>query len=233
MNIFSPLLAFALLSVPVAGHAQVSVQPKAPGIESKDYVWNEVKDDSLLALRASADPRRGAATYKLCHGCHKAGGVGGGDGLYPRLAGQHDTVLIKQLVDIRLGRRDNPTMYPFASEREIGIQDVADLAVYLSALPTPPDNAKGSGKALARGEKLYARDCDSCHGKQGQGVAEKFYPRLAGQHFPYLQKEIRDIAKGTRRNANPKMVEVVKSYNDEEIAAVADFLSRLPSPKKR
>lgn len=233
MNIFSPLLAFALLSVPVTGHAQVSVQPKAPGIESSDYIWNEVKDDALLALRASADVKRGAATYKLCHGCHKAGGVGSSDGLYPRLAGQHDTVLIKQLVDIRLGRRDNPTMFPFASEREIGIQDVADLAVYLSALPTPPDNAKGSGKALARGEKLYARDCVSCHGKRGQGVAEKFYPRLAGQHFPYLQKEIRDIAKGTRRNANPKMVGVVKDYSDEEMTAVADFLSRLAGPKKR
>lgn len=233
MNIFSPLLAFALLSVPVTGHAQVSVQPKAPGIESSDYIWNEVKDDALLALRASADVKRGAATYKLCHGCHKAGGVGSSDGLYPRLAGQHDTVLIKQLVDIRLGRRDNPTMFPFASEREIGIQDVADLAVYLSALPTPPDNAKGSGKALARGEKLYARDCVSCHGKRGQGVAEKFYPRLAGQHFPYLQKEIRDIAKGTRRNANPKMVGVVKDYSDAEMTAVADYLSRLAGPKKR
>lgn len=232
MNILSPLLAFALLAVPATGQAQVPVQPKAPGIESKDYIWNEVKDDSLLALRASADVKRGAATYKLCHGCHRAGGVGSSDGIYPRLAGQHDTVLIKQLVDIRLGRRDNPTMFPFASEREIGIQDVADLAVYLSTLPTPPDNAKGSGKALARGEKLYTRDCVSCHGKRGQGVAEKFYPRLAGQHFPYLQKEIRDIAKGTRRNANPKMVAVVKEYSDEEMTAVADFLSRLPSPKK-
>lgn len=233
MNIFSPLIAFALLSCPLTSHAQVSVQPKAPGIESSDYIWNEVKDDALLALRACADAKRGAATYKLCYGCHKAGGVGSSDGLYPRLAGQHDTVLIKQLVDIRMGRRDNPTMFPFASEREISTQDVADLAVYLSALPTPPDNAKGSGKALARGAKLYARDCVSCHGKHGQGVAEKFYPRLAGQHFPYLQKEIRDIAKGTRRNANPKMVAVVKDYSDAEMTAVADYLSRLPRPKKR
>lgn len=234
MNILSPLLALALLASPLTLEAQVVVQPKAPGIESGDYIWNEVKDDALLALRASADAKRGAATYKLCHGCHKAGGVGSSDGLYPRLAGQHDTVLIKQLVDIRLGRRDNPTMFPFASEREIGTQDVADLAVYLSRLPTPPDNAKGSGnaKALARGEKLFAKDCVNCHGKKGQGIAEKFYPRLAGQHFPYLQKEIRNIAKGTRRNANPKMVTVVKNYSDEEMTAVADYLSRLPSPKK-
>lgn len=235
MNILPPLLALALLTCPMTGNAQVSVQPKAPGIESRDYIWNEVKDDDLLALRANADVKRGAAIYKLCHGCHKAGGVGSSDGLYPRLAGQHDTVLIKQLVDIRLGRRDNPTMYPFASEREISAQEVADLAVYLSALPTPPDNVKGSGngKALARGEELFARDCMSCHGRMGQGIAEKFFPRLAGQHFPYLKKEMRDIAKGTRRNANPDMVEVVKAYTDEEITAVADFLSRLPSPKKR
>jgi cytochrome c553 len=228
-------LALALLTCPLTVKAQVAVQPKAPGIEANDYIWNEVKDDALLALRASADAKRGAATYKLCHGCHQAGGVGSSDGLYPRLAGQHDTVLIKQLVDIRLGRRDNPTMFPFASEREISTQDVADLALYLSELPTPSDNAKGSGnaRALVRGAKLFAKDCASCHGKKGQGVAEKFYPRLAGQHFPYLQKEIRDIATGTRRNANPKMVAVVKDYSDAEMTAVADYLSRLPRPKKR
>ena len=38
------------------------------------------------------------------------------DGTFPQLAGQHTTVLIKQMADIRAGERDNPTMYPFAAD---------------------------------------------------------------------------------------------------------------------
>ena len=226
-----PLFAFiGLIFTPPALLAEVATQPKSPGIESRDYVWNEVQDESLLALRATANSQRGAATYKLCHGCHKAGGLGDSGGGVPRLAGQHDTVLIKQLIDIRKGRRDNPTMYPFANEREVSTQDVADLSVYLSGLAAPPDNVKGSGStdSLSHGQSLYGKDCASCHGKNGEGMAGKFYPKLAGQHFPYLSKQISDIASGARRNASPKMVKIVKRYSSKDIAAVADFLSRQP-----
>lgn len=232
MKKLSLVVTAALLTAALACEAQVSIQPRAPGIESSDYVWNEVREESLRTLRAGADAKRGAATYRLCHGCHRAGGLGSDDGLYPRLAGQHETVLIKQLTDIRTGRRDNPTMFPFASEREISTQDVADLAVYLAALPTPADNAKGSGKALSRGKALYQKDCVVCHGKKGLGVAEQFYPRVAGQHYPYLRKEIANIAQGIRRNANPRMAAIVKRYSEADIAAVADFMSRLPPALK-
>ena len=228
MNKLSLVIAATLISATLACQAQVVVQPHARGIESPDYVWNEVREESLRTLRADADAKRGAATYRLCHGCHRAGGLGSDDGIYPRLAGQHETVLIKQLADIRTGRRDNPTMYPFASEREVTTQDIADLARYLSALPTPANNAKGSGKALARGSRLYQQDCATCHGKKGFGVAAQFYPRVAGQHYPYLKKEMTDIAKGIRRNANPRMAKIVQRYSEADIAAVSDFMSRLP-----
>lgn len=233
MNKLTLVATAALLCGALACEAQVSVQPRAPGIESSDYVWNEVREESLRALRAAADAQRGAATYRLCHGCHRAGGLGSDDGIYPRLAGQHDTVLIKQLIDIRTGRRDNPTMYPFASEREVSTQDVADLAAYLSTLPSPADNARGDGKALERGKALYQKDCVVCHGKSGAGVADQFYPRVAGQHYPYLKKEVTRIAQGSRRNANPRMAAIVKRYSAADIAAVADYMSRLPPPKPR
>lgn len=231
MNKLSLVVTAALLSAALASEAQVSVQPRSRGIESADYVWNEVREESLRTLRAGADAKRGAATYRLCHGCHRAGGLGSDDGLYPRLAGQHETVLIKQLADIRTGRRDNPTMFPFASEREVSPQDIADLAAYLAALPTPANNAKGNGKALARGKALYQKDCVVCHGKKGMGIGAEFYPRVAGQHYPYLKKEMTNIAKGVRRNANPRMAKIVQRYSEADIAAVADFMSRLPDPQ--
>lgn len=218
----------ALLCYSMNTLAQTSIQPKSPGIEATGYVWNVVQNEELRALRSSADAQRGAIAYAVCHGCHKAGGVGTPDGLYPRLAGQHDTFIIKQLVDVRAGRRDNPTMYPFASEHAINTQEIADLAAYLSGLPPLPDNGKGDGQNLSRGKTLYAKDCTTCHGNQGEGIADQFYPRVAGQHYQYLKKEIRNIRDGSRRNANPKMVAVVKSYSDSDLNAVADYMSRLP-----
>ena len=207
--------------------AQSAVQPRAPGIESPGYVWNVVENEELRALRMGASPQRGAETYRICHGCHRAGAVGTTDGLYPRIAGQHDTFLIKQLVDIRAGRRDNAKMYPFANEHAISTQDIADLAAWLAAQPSPPDNGTGDGKQLARGETLFAKDCATCHGRRGEGQAEMFYPRVGRQHFGYLLQESRDIRDGKRRNANPKMVEAIKPYADTDLSAVADYMSRL------
>jgi cytochrome c553 len=207
--------------------AQSTVQPKAPGIESPDYVWNVVENEELRALRINASVARGAAVYRVCHGCHRTGGVGTIDGTYPRLAGQHDTFLIKQLVDIRVGRRDNPKMYPFANEHAISTGDIADLAAYLNAQPSPADNGRGDGRNLAHGQALYERDCASCHGKRGEGQAEMFYPRVGRQHYGYLIHESTDIRDGKRRNANPKMVRAVKDYSNADLAAVSDYMSRL------
>ena len=217
----------AALLVPLSAHAQSSVQPRTPGIESPGYVWNVVENEELRALRLGASAQRGAETYRICHGCHRAGAVGTTDGLYPRIAGQHDTFLIKQLVDIRAGRRDNAKMYPFANEHAISTQDIADLAAWLAAQPSPPDNGTGDGKQLARGENLFAKDCATCHGRRGEGQAEMFYPRVGRQHFGYLLQESRDIRDGKRRNANPKMVEAIKPYADTDLSAVADYMSRL------
>lgn len=226
------LISTLLLAKSFHASGQVLTQPKTHGIESSNYVWNESKAESLLALRAKADVKRGAEAYRLCHGCHKAGASGSSDGIYPRLAGQHATVLMKELMDVRVGLRDNQTMYPFANERELTMQDLADLSEYLSTLPSAADNTKGDGKALIRGKALYTKDCVSCHGKNGEGNAEKFYPKLTYQHFPYIKQEVSDIANGLRRNANPHMVSVVKSYSEGDIVAVADYISRITVTKR-
>lgn len=224
------ILAVAAIATPPVlrpAFAQSPAQPRAPGIESPGYIWNVVENEELRALRLGASPQRGAEAYRVCHGCHRAAGAGTADGAYPRLAGQHDTFLIKQLADIRAGRRDNPKMYPFANEHAISTQDLADLAAYLAALPSPPDNGTGDGRQLARGETLFARDCATCHGPRGEGRAESFFPRVGRQHYSYLYQESRDIRDGRRRNANPKMVDAIRTYSDADLAAVADYMSRL------
>jgi cytochrome c553 len=205
----------------------------APAALAQPPVWNEMHGEEVVALQATGDPSRGEALFVPCRGCHRAGAVGRSNGSYPRLAGQHATVLIKQMTDMRAGRRDNPKMAPFIDDHAVPSPlEIADLAAYLSQLPIPATNGKGPGTRLERGKRLYFKDCAICHGDEGAGDARKFYPMVAAQHYRYLLREERFIRNGKRHNANPDMVKAIGPYSDADMEAVADFLSRLPPPKQ-
>ena len=141
-------------------------------------------------------------------------------------------MLIKQIADIRSGKRSNPKMELFADEHVLNAYEIADIATYLTGLPISNSNGKGPGRTVARGEEIYADKCESCHGKTGEGNAEKFYPMVAAQHYKYLLRELRLIRDGDRKNANPDMVKVVKAYNDHDLEAVADYMSHFAPPKR-
>jgi cytochrome c553 len=206
--------------------------PKEKGIESKGYQWNAMEGEKVEALTLKGDPKRGEEAYEVCAACHLPSGAGRPDGTFPQLAGQHKSVLIKQIADIRAGRRENPIMYPFAKTLT-DPQELADVAAYLETLSIPTNNGKGTGgDHLKRGEQLYKQDCVKCHGPNGEGSLKDFYPVLAGQHYEYLLRQIRDIAGLKRRNANPDMVKVVKPYPDADLQAVVDYMSRLSWPER-
>ncbi len=228
-------LAAAVLSGIVALAGSASAQeaaPKAKGIESEGYQWNQMEGEKVEALTLKGDPKRGEEAYEVCSACHLPSGSGRSDGTFPQLAGQHTTVLIKQIADIRAGRRDNPIMYPFAKTLT-DPQELADVAAYIETLPIPPNNGKGpGGDHLKQGKELYDRDCVKCHGNNGEGSLKDFYPVLAGQHYAYLLRQIGDIAGGKRRNANPDMVKVVKGYSREQLEAVTDYMSNISWPAR-
>ncbi|NCA69535.1 MAG: c-type cytochrome [Sphingobacteriia bacterium] len=203
-------------------------QPTAPGIESPGYTWNQIADEQMIALMAVGDPDHGAVVFEVCAGCHGMAALGTDDGAYPRLAGQHASVLIKELTDIRSGVRDNPKMFPFADQHVISTKEVADIAAYLTGLPVSADQGQGPGSDLERGERLYRKDCVKCHGRAGEGDAESFYPKLAGQHYAYLLRQVRNIHGGLRRNADPQMVEATGGYAEADMESVSDYISRLP-----
>ncbi len=190
--------------------------------------WNALDPDQSTALSFKGNVVRGEAAFVICQGCHRVGALGRLDGSYPRLAGQHAAVIVKQLVDVRSGRRNNPKMLPFADHQALSVQDIADIAVYVQQLPVPPDHGRGDGKDLTQGRRLYERDCAACHGPNGMGDASRFFPRISGQHYRYLVRESQLIRSGERRNANPDMIKAIIHYSDQEIAAVADFVTRLP-----
>lgn len=193
-----------------------------------DPAWNQMYPVRVQAMQAKGDPVRGESKFVICQGCHRSAGVGQVDGSYPRLAGQHVSVLIKQMADVQTERRYNPKMQPFIHLHDVLPQNVADIAVYLNGLPVPANHGRGPGDNLQHGKQLYVKDCAICHGNQGEGSDAEFYPRVSGQHYNYLLRESLTIRDGKRRNAHPDMVTVIKRYTDNDVAAVADYISRLP-----
>ncbi|MFO0598421.1 MAG: c-type cytochrome [Myxococcaceae bacterium] len=224
------ILFAATLTLGFAAWAQVA--PKKAGIESKDYKWNAQEGEKIEALKLKGDAKRGEEAYEVCSACHLPSGAGRADGTFPQLAGQHSTVIIKQIADIRAGLRDNPIMYPFATTLT-DPQELADVAAYIQTLKIPRDNGRGPGTDLETGKKLFERDCVKCHMKNGEGDRVKFFPVLAGQHYKYMLRQATEIRDGKRRNANPDMVKIIKPYTDKEIDAIVDYMSRLEMPTQK
>lgn len=184
------------------------------------------------ALSLVPDLERGKQLYHNCALCHTPEGWGTPNGRYPQIAGQHQSVILKQLADIHAGNRDNPTMFPFSeSIFATGPQAMADVSAYISRLPMTPNNSVGPGDNLERGKQLYKDNCQKCHCSEGEGDANDYYPRIQGQHFQYLQRQMLWIKEGRRRNADSKMVKQIEGFSLEDISVISDYVSRLKPPK--
>ena len=191
-------------------------------------------DPVIIKLAFEPDLKNGQRIYETCASCHLPEGWGNDDGAYPQIAGQHQNVLIQQLLDIRSGHRENPTMYPFVQERTIGgYQSLADVVVYISTLPMHPQHKKGPWRdyteEFKQGEKLYNNRCASCHGSRGEGNNETSTPKLYGQHYPYIKRQIKLVKSGVR-TVNPVMQAVAKQLGEEQLEQVINYISYLPVP---
>jgi cytochrome c553 len=210
-------------------------EEKTEGIMSNDYVWNAKDGDKVAALKLKGDIARGKKSYELCAACHLASGSGLPNIGLPQLAGQHTTVIIKQLSDLRAGLRYAPTMEPFALTRK-GPQELADLAAYIESLCTPHDHGKYGGsdanQKIAEGKAIYVEKCRACHGAEGKGDKARSYPVIAGQHYQYLMRQLIEIRDGTRRNSDPDMVKALKKFSDDDRVAVSAYMASLIMPGK-
>ena len=214
---FLPILTMALALWPGAMHAQTRVALEATG-------------GLKAVLNLKGDPVRGKEAFDECSPCHRKDASGRASGAIPRLSGQHASVIIKQIVDIRAGLRLNAPMKPFVDDPALDAQAFADVASYLQALPISGNLGKGPGSEVARGKALYERDCAACHGVQGEGRPELFHPMLAAQHYSYLLRELGLIRDGGRGNSNPAMRALVRTYAQADLQAVADYIAQLPPP---
>ena len=92
-----------------------------------------IASGSFAPAAGAQDAVKGAELFKQCILCHGEKGDGVPAQKAPRIAGQHDWYLVKQLQDIKAGvTRKNPVMIPFVSK--LSEQDMKDLAAYISKL---------------------------------------------------------------------------------------------------
>jgi cytochrome c553 len=179
----------------------------------------------LLALggqQAAAQAAGGAAPSKAaaCAACH------GADGrpiqpIYPVIAGQTSRYLYLQLRDFQEGRRVDPLMTPMVAG--LSRDEMRELADYFSRQKPPiqkfaaaPDKMK-LGKAKAD-ETL----CTMCH--LGGFAGQNEVPRVAGQNFEYIVKQLSDFKARKRTNDAGTMTSVAGTLNEQDIQNLAHYL---------
>ena len=186
--------------------------------------------DLAAVLASTPDQAHGADLFAQCATCHQTDGGGNLDGSTPRIAGQHFRVLAKQLVDFRYGKRWDFRMESMAGRSHLAsVQDIADVASYVNGLDQSGKRGIGSGAFVEEGQRIYAAQCQSCHGAGADGTAEGV-PRLAGQHYAYLMRQMYDAVDGRRPALSRLHGKRLAPLDFEQVRAVADYLARVGAP---
>lgn len=181
---------------------------------------------------AGGDAAAGKNKVASCGACH------GNDGnslipANPKLAGQGEKYLLKQLNDIQRGDREIALMV--GQLDKLSEQDLADIAAFYAAQTQTKSAAQEPLVELGR--EMYRNgnhergiaSCMGCHGPAGAGNAPAGYPMIAGQHADYIAVQLRHFSVGTRTNdgEGKTMRGIAERMNENEIQAVASYVAGL------
>jgi len=212
---------------------EAAAAPVAPLVESKPATFGDAK--------------AGQAKAGACAACHGLDG-NSTDAQYPKIAGQHERFIWRQLKLFKSGERENPIMQGMAAP--LSEQDMRDIGAYFAtqkALPgvaddTPIKGGPNDGKKFYQvGESLFRAGkakagvpaCLACHGPVGRGNPGPSYPSLGGQHSSYTAARLKFFRDGgvwgKDSNANAVMKGVAKNLSDEEIQGLATYIEGLHS----
>ena len=191
----------------------------------------------LLAGQAAAAPlvgnaQAGQTKVVVCGACHGADGNSLAP-TFPKLAGQNEKYLLKQMHDVKSGARVIAVM---AGQLDaLSEQDLADIAAYYSAQTRTPGSAKE--ELVALGESVYRSGirergiaaCTACHSPTGSGNAAAKFPSLGGQHADYIASGLRAWRSEERKNDGDTRImrDVAAHLTDKELDAVASYASGL------
>jgi cytochrome c553 len=176
-----------------------------------------------------------------CAGCHGADGNSAAAS-FPKLAGQNENYLFKQLMDVKEGDRIITQMT--GQLDDLNEQQLEDIAAYYASQTKTVGNADPDLVAL--GEQLYrggnpetgVPSCAGCHSPTGSGNGPAGYPMLSGQHADYIASQLYKFQRGYRvteptndARTNDGESKVVRStafrLKDFEIEALASYINGL------
>lgn len=191
-----------------------------------------------IAMAATGNAEAGQQKSAVCAACHGPDGNSPLD-MYPKIAGQHESYLFKQLKDYKLaaetggeqGRAD-PIMQ--GQVMMLSEQDMADLAAFFAAQEMSPGSAPED--VIAEGQKLFiggdeARGiaaCAACHGPRGDGMALANFPDISGQSAAYTKQQLERFRSGERQNdLNGMMRDVATKLTDKDIEILSQYIQGL------
>lgn len=184
------------------------------------------------AHAVQGDAEAGQGKIAVCGACHGADGNSPAPN-FPKIAGQGERYLIKQLADIKEGRRVVPEMTGLLDGSDE--QDLADMAAYYATQEMTLGVA--DPELAERGEEIYRGGdletglpaCTGCHSPTGLGNAPAGFPRLAGQHARYTAKQLTDFREQHRVNDGDTMVmqTIAGRLSNRDIEAVSDYIQGL------
>lgn len=199
---------------------------------------NKVLVSLLLTLgitgmaHAAGDAAAGQGKAAVCGACHGADGNSPAPN-FPKLAGQGERYLLKQMHDIKAGNRQVLEMTGLLTN--LSDQDLADIAAYFSSQKMGVGAA--DPKLVKRGEEIFRGGnletgmpaCTGCHSPDGAGNAAAGFPHLGGQHATYVAKQLTNFREGDRTNDGDSMIMrgIAAKLSNKDIAAVSSYIQGL------
>lgn len=179
----------------------------------------------------AGDAAAGQTKAATCAACH---GPDGNSPLpnFPKIAGQSEGYLVKQLQEFKAGKRVDATMNAMAAP--LSETDMQDLAAFFAG--QKGNVGKAAADQVGMGQSIYRAGnassgvaaCVACHGPTGAGNPQAGFPKLSGQHADYTALQLNNFRKGDRHNDAGSMMRVVAGkMSDAEIAAVAQYIQGL------
>ena len=163
------------------------------------------------------------AKAAVCAACHGPAGKSV-DAMYPILAGQTSRYMYLQLRDFQEGRRSDPQMSPMA--KDLTRDEMRELSDYFAKQKPPQQTFKVDPEKAKRGHaKADETLCTMCH--LGGFLGQNEIPRVAGQHYAYIVKQLTAFKARTRTNDAGNMTSVANTLSAKDIDDLAHYLTGL------
>lgn len=181
------------------------------------------------SLLADGNAAEGKGLIAVCGACHGQDG-NSPVGAFPSLAGQGEKYLLKQMLDIKEGRRTALTMLGLLDAYTD--QQLMDISAYYSS--QSGTGGAASADLVALGETVYragiARKnvaaCTACHSPTGSGNYAATFPALSGQWPEYTSAQLKAFRSGERNNDGDSgmMRLIARDLSDKEIESVSSYI---------